>query len=173
MNTWFLIALIAFIVLSAVMTLIILVQRPQGGGLAGAFGGASGAGTDTVFGGRVGDALTTITVVMFVAFLGLAISLSLIDSNLPPATTATTATTADSATTTPADGSNLPEVNVTTTPIQPVSDDPGGPMPFEEVDPSTINPAILKDHEGRAGQGSRTGGGQANPPDDAGDASPD
>ena len=50
MSVWFWIATMALIVVSAAMVLIILVQRPQGGGLAGAFGGAGGAGTDTVFG---------------------------------------------------------------------------------------------------------------------------
>ena len=42
------------------LVLVILVQRPQGGGLASAFGG--GGGTDTAFGGRTGDALTVATV---------------------------------------------------------------------------------------------------------------
>ena len=62
------------------MILIILVQRPQGGGLAAAFGGAGGGGSDTVFGGRVGDALTVMTVVAFVLFLGLAVALNLVES---------------------------------------------------------------------------------------------
>ncbi len=80
MNIWFIITMIAFIVISVSMILIILVQRPQGGGLAGAFGGAGGGGTDTVFGGRVGDALTTITVCAFVIYIGLAIGLNKIDT---------------------------------------------------------------------------------------------
>lgn len=69
---------ILFIVVSAVMILIILVQRPQGGGLAGAFGGAGGGSTDTVFGGRVGDALTWATVIAFAVYLVLAVSLNLV-----------------------------------------------------------------------------------------------
>ena len=80
MNNTFLILTIALIVVSTAMVLIILVQRPQGGGLASAFGGAGGGGTDTVFGGRVGDALTVMTVVAFLLFLGLAIALSLVES---------------------------------------------------------------------------------------------
>ncbi len=52
MSIWFWIATLAFTLVSAGMVLIILVQRPQGGGLAGAFGGAGGSGTETVFGGR-------------------------------------------------------------------------------------------------------------------------
>ena len=80
MNNTFLILTIALIIVSTAMVLIILVQRPQGGGLASAFGGAGGGGTDTVFGGRVGDALTVMTVVAFVLFLGLAVALSLVES---------------------------------------------------------------------------------------------
>ena len=91
MNLWFGILTLVFIVLSAAMILVILVQRPTGGGLAGAFGGAAGGGTDTVFGGRVGDALTVITIVGFIAWLILAVSLNLVESSTavvqePPAT---------------------------------------------------------------------------------------
>ena len=80
MNNTFLILTIVLIIVSTAMILIILVQRPQGGGLASAFGGAGGGGTDTVFGGRVGDALTVMTVVAFVLFLSLAVALSLVES---------------------------------------------------------------------------------------------
>lgn len=76
MNIWFFIGTLFFILVSASMVLIILVQRPQGGGLAGAFGGAGGGGTESVFGGRVGDALTVITVIVFVVYLALAITLN-------------------------------------------------------------------------------------------------
>lgn len=78
--TWFLVLTTLFIIVSTVMVLIILVQRAQGGGLAGAFGGAGGTGADTVFGGRVGDALTWATVICFLVYLGLAITLNLIDN---------------------------------------------------------------------------------------------
>ncbi len=80
MNNTFLILTIVLIVIAISMILIILVQRPQGGGLASAFGGAGGGGTDTVFGGRVGDALTVMTVVAFILFLGVAIALNLVES---------------------------------------------------------------------------------------------
>ena len=80
MNNTFLIITIALIVISVAMILIILVQRPQGGGLASAFGGAGGGSTDTVFGGRVGDALTWMTVIAFILFLGLAVTLNLVES---------------------------------------------------------------------------------------------
>lgn len=85
MSISFAILTIIFIVVSVAMILIILVQRAQGGGLAGAFGGAGGAGAETVFGGRVGDALTWATVAAFVLYLGLAIGLNLTNSTPPPA----------------------------------------------------------------------------------------
>ncbi len=81
MSTWFSILTVLFIIVSAAMVLIILVQRPQGGGLAGAFGGAGASGTETVFGGRVGDALTVMTVIAFALYLGLAVALNLIDTS--------------------------------------------------------------------------------------------
>lgn len=84
MSPWFLVIAILFVLVSAIMVLIILVQRPQGGGLAGAFGGAGGAGTETVFGGRVGDALTYATVIAFVVYLCFAIALNLLDTAGPP-----------------------------------------------------------------------------------------
>ncbi|MDZ4829205.1 MAG: preprotein translocase subunit SecG, partial [Phycisphaerae bacterium] len=68
-----------FIAVSVAMILIILVQRPQGGGLATAFGGAGG-GNDTAFGGRTGDALTAATVGVFTLFLLLAIGVNITDS---------------------------------------------------------------------------------------------
>ncbi len=88
MSTWFWIATILFACVALVLVLIILVQRPQGGGLAGAFGGAGGSSTETVFGGRVGDALTYATVAAFVVYIGMAIGLSLLDDavNAPAAT---------------------------------------------------------------------------------------
>ena len=79
MSFWFAILTVLFIGVSVAMVLIILVQRPQGGGLAGAFGGASGGGTDSAFGGRTGDALTAATVGAFVVYLVLALGLNILD----------------------------------------------------------------------------------------------
>ena len=64
MGVIFTLLVILFLVVSVALVLIILVQRPQGGGLAQAFGGGGG-GTDTAFGGRTGDALTYATVTAF------------------------------------------------------------------------------------------------------------
>ncbi len=80
MSSTYLILTALFIIIAVALVLIILVQRPQGGGLAGAFGGAGGGGTDSVFGGRVGDALTYMTVGAFSVYLVLAIALNLMNS---------------------------------------------------------------------------------------------
>ena len=86
MTTTYLILTAIFIIVSVALILIILVQRPAGGGLAGAFGGAGGGGTESVCGGRVGDALTVMTVIGFCVYLGLAITLNLLDTrNTAPA----------------------------------------------------------------------------------------
>ena len=92
-----------FIVVSVALVLIILVQRPQGGGLTGAFGG--GGGTDTAFGGRTGDALTVATISAFAIYLLLAIGLNITGNvmrNAPAVTPASTETPADG--TVPTDG---------------------------------------------------------------------
>ncbi len=100
------------------MILIILVQRPQGGGLASAFGGAGGGGTDTVFGGRVGDALTVMTVVAFILFLGTAVALNLVESK----SVVEESTEPAAAITTTTDGTFAP----TTSPASSTSDYPTG-----------------------------------------------
>jgi preprotein translocase subunit SecG len=70
-------AVVLFIVISILMMLVVLIQRPQGGGLSGAFGGGGGEGAgQTAFGAKTGDVLTTVTVGIFIAFLGMAIVLN-------------------------------------------------------------------------------------------------
>jgi len=68
-----------FFLVAAFMILVVLIQKPKGGGLSGAFGGggSGGAGADpqAMFGAKVGDVLTYITVGCFLAFILLAISL--------------------------------------------------------------------------------------------------
>ncbi len=76
MSIWSLVFTFLFIAISSALVLIILVQRPQGGGLATAFGGAGG-GNDTAFGGRTGDALTVATVAAFFLYLLVAIGLNM------------------------------------------------------------------------------------------------
>jgi preprotein translocase subunit SecG len=67
--------MVLFLVICGLVILTILVQRPQGGGLAGAFGGGSGSG-QTAFGTKTGDALTVLTISMFVVYLLAAIVLN-------------------------------------------------------------------------------------------------
>ncbi len=66
---------IFFILACSLMILVVLIQRPKGGGLAGAFGGVGGA-QQTAFGAKVGDVLTWVTVGFFVLFLTLAMGLT-------------------------------------------------------------------------------------------------
>jgi preprotein translocase subunit SecG len=75
MSTFFFILTFLFIIVSIALVLIVLVQRPQGGGLSGAFGG--GGGTDTAFGGRTGDALTVATIAAFTIYVLIAIGLNI------------------------------------------------------------------------------------------------
>jgi len=65
-----------FLVVSVLMMLIILIQRPKGGGLVGAFGGAGAGSSQATFGAKVGDVLTLTTVVLFLLFLFTAMGLT-------------------------------------------------------------------------------------------------
>lgn len=67
-----------FLVISIVMILTVLIQRPQGGGLSGAFGaGSSGGGAgQTAFGTKTGDVLTWATITVFILFVLFAIILN-------------------------------------------------------------------------------------------------
>lgn len=74
--TWLNASLVVlFLLISVVMILIILIQRPQGGGLSGAFGSGAGSG-QTAFGARTGDALTIATIGVFVVFIAMAAGLN-------------------------------------------------------------------------------------------------
>ena len=66
---------VLFIGVSLLMMLVILIQRPKGGGLSGAFGGAGGS-AQAAFGAKTGDVLTWVTVVFFALFLLLAMGLT-------------------------------------------------------------------------------------------------
>lgn len=63
-----------FLVVCVLLILIVLIQRPQGGGLSGAFGAGGGSG-QTAFGAKTGDALTIATIGMFILYLVLAVGL--------------------------------------------------------------------------------------------------
>ncbi len=65
---------VAFLFCSVLLILTVLIQRPQGGGLSGAFGAGAGSG-ETAFGARTGDALTIATISFFVIWLLVAVGL--------------------------------------------------------------------------------------------------
>jgi preprotein translocase subunit SecG len=71
--------LVVFILVSTLLIMVVLVQKGRGGGLASAFGGASG---HTPFGAKTGDVLTWITSVVFGVFVVLGIVLNLMSNNL-------------------------------------------------------------------------------------------
>jgi len=67
----------ALLIICIVMILLVLIQRPQGGGLSGAFGSGGGGGAgQTAFGTKTGDVLTWATIGIFVCFLVFAIVLN-------------------------------------------------------------------------------------------------
>lgn len=67
-----------FLLVSFAMILLVLIQRPQGGGLSGAFGAGGGGGGagQTAFGTKTGDVLTGATITVFLLFLVFAIVLN-------------------------------------------------------------------------------------------------
>lgn len=147
MTTTYMILTILFIIIAVSLVLIILVQRPQGGGLAGAFGGAGGGGTDSVFGGRVGDALTYMTIGAFAVYLILAVTLNLMDSQ-----TATAGPVLqDDAVVTPAEGEFSPQdvfIAPPTDGTEPTSEATFVPTPSDDVavDPETpLDPDVPDD----------------------------
>lgn len=113
-----------FVLVSFMLMLIILIQRPQGGGLSEAFGSNSGSG-HTAFGAKTGDALTTATIGMFVIFIVGAVLLNY--AVRPPGEGATAAeASADPASGAPASTSTepLPIGSTTTTIPIPIPQDP-------------------------------------------------
>jgi preprotein translocase subunit SecG len=138
-----------FVLTCLFMMLVILIQKPKGGGLSGAFGGAGGS-AQAAFGAKTGDLLTTITIACFIAFLGLAIGLVYairdeVNPNVPvvtpvsaPATTTAAPGTggadADETRAPQADGS-IPAETVSE-PVTPPADDAATPdAPKPDVQP--------------------------------------
>jgi len=64
-----------FLFICLLMILTVLIQRPAGGGLSGAFGSGAGSG-QTAFGAKTGDALTWATIGIFIIYLLFAIVLN-------------------------------------------------------------------------------------------------
>ncbi len=77
---------VGFLLVCLIMILTVLIQKPQGGGLSGAFGSGAGSG-QTAFGARTGDALTVATIGIFVLYILAAIGLNYMvrPTTIPPA----------------------------------------------------------------------------------------
>jgi preprotein translocase subunit SecG len=125
-----------FVIISVMMMLIVLIQRPQGGGLSEAFGSASGSG-HTAFGAKTGDALTYATITIFVVFIGFAIGLNYIVKP-PVAALPASGQVVSGTTTTPVNGSapsTTPPAQSTTTPpaatSQPIKIEPAESAPVQ------------------------------------------
>jgi len=111
LGVWYVTLLtILFVIVCLFLMLVILIQKPRGGGLSGAFGGAGGS-AQSVFGARTGDVLTWFTVICFCLFIGLAMLLTWLarpditraGTNIVPATQTTGGS--DAGTTDPGAGS--------------------------------------------------------------------
>ncbi len=132
--TWLNASLVVlFLLISAVMILIILIQRPQGGGLSGAFGSGAGSG-QTAFGARTGDALTIATIGIFVVFITMAAGLNYAIRPSKPAAAATPvstqappATSAPPATGPARPSASPPEQGAAPPPQEPVDAPPPSP----------------------------------------------
>jgi preprotein translocase subunit SecG len=148
--------LVFFLIISLVMILIVLVQRPQGGGLSGAFGGSAAGSSQTAFGARTGDVLTLVTIGIFVIFLVTAVALNYMVG--PPAPVNPTAGGANGApppaTTAPAttplgDGGEQPteqpatteETGETTTPAEQPAEQPTEPPAETPTETPTETPS--------------------------------
>ncbi len=125
---------VGFAVVCFSLILVVLAQKPKGGGLAGAFGG--GGGSEGAFvGAKIGDVLTWITVGFFVAFIGLAMGLTWA-INPEPADFADP--TVQTTTTTPPATAPATGAPATTTPDEPAASatiDLSTPVPTPEESP--------------------------------------
>ncbi len=126
--TWLIGILIAlFFVASILMILTVLIQRPMGGGLSGAFGSGAGSG-QTAFGAKTGDALTIATIIMFIVFLLGAIVLNYaLSSDTPPPPP--TIGPAESSGASPSSPSESPPAPQGETPPSPRDDEPAPDAP--------------------------------------------
>ncbi len=137
------ILVVLFLIVCVLMILTVLIQRPMGGGLAGAFGSGAGSG-QTAFGTKTGDALTIATITMFVIYLGFAIGLNF--------AVGTAATPRSQGSQTPAPTTTAPAGATT----------PGDNKPADGA-PAETKPAETKPAETKPGESAAPGGGAAQP----------
>ena len=117
---WQMLLTMGFLIVSIIMILVVLVQKPQGGGLAGAFGSGAGSG-QTVFGSRTGDALTIATISVFVVFIVSAMAMTILSRPVAPTPVPTEVNNAA-----PVDGTAPATAPATTTPTTPAPAQPAG-----------------------------------------------
>jgi len=128
-------SLLAVILGSAMLMLMVLIQKPQGGGLAGAFGSGAGSG-QTAFGTKTGDALTIATIIVFVAWLLLAVG-----TNFAARPAKVAATPADEQQQTTAPATDAPPTTGTTPETAPVPAPATNPAPATDAAPTGAAPA--------------------------------
>lgn len=107
LSGWLLgLSVMGFFLVCLILILTVLIQKPQGGGLSGAFGSSAGSG-QTAFGAKTGDALTIFTIAIFVVYIVAAVALNFAltpkkaDVANPQAGASTTTTTPGAPGTTP------------------------------------------------------------------------
>ncbi len=140
MSGWALgLSVMGFFLVCLILILTVLIQRPQGGGLSGAFGSAAGSG-QTAFGAKTGDALTIFTIGIFVVYIAAAVGLNFA---LTP-TKADAAQPTAGATSTP--GTPASGTPATPTPAAPTPETPFGAGPIQiSPTPVQVNPAPAAD----------------------------
>lgn len=130
--TWSVVLLaLGFVFVSVFMILVVLIQKPKGGGLSGAFGGAGGTESSFV-GAKIGDFLTWLTVGCFVLFLLLAMLLTWTINPTENAAKAGTVSSTTSSTTTADEGA---------APTEPGETEDAAQEPGDSLDMSDISPA--------------------------------
>lgn len=130
-------ATVGFLFICLLLCLIVLIQRPQGGGLSGAFGAGGGSG-QTAFGAKTGDALTIATVSIFVLFLvgAVLLNFAIRPSEERPATAEQTSGEQAPATAGESTGETPPETT-TETPVEaPVETPDEGVTPEDGLPPA-------------------------------------
>lgn len=132
--------IVGFIIVCVMLVLTVLIQRSQGGGLAGAFGSAAGSG-QTAFGAKTGDALTIFTISMFVVYVLAAVGLNYaVRPGVAPVEEPAAQSTPDQTNT----GTPFPATGTapqTPTPAPTPTDAPASsPQPAPEVTPGAPSP---------------------------------
>lgn len=148
-----------FLVVCVTMILVVLIQRPQGGGLSGAFGsggGSSGAG-QTAFGTKTGDVLTWTTVSMFVVYIIMAMILNFTARPVDP--NANIIPEASSTQTEPSLPAETPAENAAPAPVDFPAEDPADangnptePVSGDSSEPGATDPVIDPAAEPVAGE---------------------